>query len=71
MKIRPTCTVDGCERAENCRSLCSLHYQRSRTGIPLDRPLRAPRWADPPRLSPYRVDPLVRLAAEMEALTCE
>lgn len=52
--IRGTCTVADCERVENCKGLCSLHYQRSRTGIPLDAPVRGARWANEPRPNPLR-----------------
>ena len=35
------CSAKGCERRDiMAREMCSLHYQRIRAGIPLDRPVR-------------------------------
>ena len=38
---RKSCTAEGCDRIHVSKGLCSLHYGRSRNGIPFDKPLRA------------------------------
>lgn len=35
-----TCTIDGCDRTHWAKTMCSLHYKRSRAGSPLDAPIR-------------------------------
>src|SRR3972149_5683367 len=35
------CTASGCSRPHAAKGLCHVHYQRKRTGIPLDRLFRA------------------------------
>lgn len=34
------CSVESCERKHVARGYCTLHYERSRSGIPFDQPLR-------------------------------
>jgi 5-methylcytosine-specific restriction endonuclease McrA len=34
-----TCRVRGCDLPAKCRGMCSLHEQRDRRGVPLDRPI--------------------------------
>lgn len=37
---KPPCSVDECERKVLARNLCATHYQRWRTGAPLDTPIK-------------------------------
>lgn len=41
------CTVEGCEKKPNARSLCSLHYDRWRRFATTDKPARQPAIAKP------------------------
>lgn len=50
------CSVYRCDRKTYAKGLCNMHWQRSRAGIPLDRPmLRAPSGAGHQRSDGYRL----------------
>ena len=38
--MKKRCSVRGCRRPERAKGLCSAHYQRKRTGKPLEAPIR-------------------------------
>ena len=48
-----TCRVDGCSRRVLAKNLCPAHYQRMRTGRPLDAPMRASAGTMPAWCSVY------------------
>ena len=39
------CSVEGCERRVKAKGYCPMHYQRHRTGLPLDLQAGTP-WSD-------------------------
>lgn len=48
--VSRTCTVGDCRRPYQARNMCSTHYSRWRSGIPLDQPRGVRRHLAPQRL---------------------
>ncbi len=39
-RTHDSCTIDGCDAAHKAKGLCNTHYQRTKTGTPLDQPIK-------------------------------